>query len=142
MQLSTRSRYGCRAMLELALRKDEGPVQLEELAGSQHIPERYLSKIVQDLRRAGLVRSVRGAHGGYVLSRHPSEVNLLQIVGSMEGSLAPVECVDAPEVCEMRDQCVTRELWSRVQGAIRAVLEETLLEDLAKRHRRKAKARA
>jgi len=133
MFFSTRSYYGTRAMLELARLGSDGPVHLETLAKNQKIPERYLAKIVQDLRRGGLIRSTRGAHGGYMLARQPSAVAVLDIVACLEGSLAPVDCVEFPETCENADRCVTREVWQEMHNAVVKVLKSTTLQDLLDR---------
>lgn len=120
-------------MLELALRVGEGPVHLETLAEVQNIPERYLSKIAQELRRAGLIRSVRGAHGGYMLAREPSEIEIVEIVRCLDGSVAPTECVEDPGLCDNATGCVTRQVWTEVKDAIVTVLESVTLGDLVQR---------
>ena len=122
MRLSTRSRYGTRAMLELARLSGSRPVSLETLGENQGIPLRYLAKIVQDLRRAGLVKSVRGAHGGYLLGRAPSKISVADIVGALQGNTALVECVEDPRSCERSPQCVTRRVWSQVTQAMMDVM--------------------
>jgi len=133
MGFSSRSHYGTRAMLELACRSGEGPVHLETLAAVQRLPERYLAKIVQDLRRAGLIRSVRGAHGGYMLAREPGAIGVMDIVRCLDGSVAPTDCVEDPDVCESSPECVAREVWSQVNDAIVDVLESVTLQDLVDR---------
>jgi len=122
-------------MMELALRREDGPVPLEVLATSQDIPLRYLAKIAQDLKRAGLVRSVRGAHGGYMLARDPAEVEIIDIVQALDGGMELAECVEDPRVCRRVAQCVTRELWRKAQDAMKAVLSAATLEELAERQR-------
>jgi Rrf2 family protein len=124
-------------MLELALREGEGPVQLERLSSEQDIPERYLSKLFQDLRRAGLIRSVRGAHGGYLLGRGPDEIRLMEIVRCLDGSVAPTECVEHPGRCDNATECVAREVWAEVNQAIVDVLGNMTLLDMAERCREK-----
>jgi Rrf2 family protein len=137
MGFSTRTHYGTRAMLELAMRVGEGPVQLERLAELQQIPPRYLAKLAQELRRAGLIRSVRGAHGGYMLAADPDEIEVMDIVRCLDGSVAPTECVESPKVCENSARCVTHEVWAEVNDAIHGVLEAVTLQDLVDRARRK-----
>lgn len=124
-------------MVDLALHQNDGPVSLEVLAHEQHIPERYLGKIIQDLRRSGIIRSVRGAHGGYMLSRPPAEVTLLDVWEALEGPVSPLECLDAPESCEMEAECVTRDVWNRVRDALTKVLASENLARLVRRYRRK-----
>lgn len=133
MKLSTRSRYGTRALVELGVRCGDGPVRLEALAERQGIPVRYLAAIVRDLMRAGLIRSVRGAHGGYLLARDPAEVRLVDVVRYLEGSLEPVACLNDPGFCDKREDCVTREVWGKVNDAIVGVLDSITLQDLVDR---------
>ncbi len=137
MKLSSRVRYGCRALVYLAVHQDEGPVALETLAQDTSIPEMYLAKIIQDLRRSGLIRSVRGAHGGYLLDGHPAEVTVLDIWEALEGPLCPVDCLENPQGCELLDECVTREVWSRVRDAVSKVLQSETLEALAGKYEAK-----
>ena len=120
-------------MLDLAQRNSDGPVPLEALAEAQDIPVRYLAKIIQDLRRCGLIRSVRGAHGGYKLAVPPDDIKLLDVWEALDGPLCPVDCLDRPERCPRHTECVTRDVWEQVRGAMRAVLNNTSLSDLAGR---------
>jgi Rrf2 family cysteine metabolism transcriptional repressor len=138
MKLSSRIRYGCRALVELAVRQDDGPVAIEALAQNTYIPEKYLAKIIQDLRRSGLIRSVRGAHGGYLLGRRPGEVTVLDVWEALEGPLCPVDCLENPQGCDLLDECVTRDVWSRVRDAVSGVLKSVTLEELAEKHEAKA----
>jgi len=138
VKLSTRGSYGTRAMLELALHADEGPMQLKEIARNQAVSERYLEQLVIALKVAGLVKSTRGAKGGFVLARHPSEIKLSDVVQVLEGSLAPMACIDEPGVCDRALNCVTRDLWTEMKVAMVGVLENTTLQDLVQRHRDKA----
>ena len=137
MKLSTRGQYGARAMLELALRYGKGPVLLKEIADSQEIPASYLENLMASLRAAGLVATLRGMHGGYYLAKPPAEINLGQIISALEGSVAPVECVDDPKFCRRADACVAKDVWSEVKLAIENVLESISLEILVQRHRDK-----
>jgi Rrf2 family protein len=118
-------------MVTLALHLEEGPVPLEALADEQGIPERYLAKIVQDLRRSGLIRSVRGAHGGYSLSRPPGRISLLDVWEALEGNLCPVDCLDAPGSCARTDECVTRGVWEELRDAMAGVMRAKTLDALA-----------
>jgi Rrf2 family protein len=133
MQLSTRARYGFRAMMELATRYGQGAVPLKEVAQCQGISLKYLEQLFARLRAAGLVKGVRGTGGGYVLARAPDEITLSELFGVLEGSLALVECVDRPEACEQAGSCVTRELWSELKDASARVLSERTLADLVRR---------
>jgi len=118
-------------MVCLAEHHQNGPVPLEALAHEQKIPERYLAKIIQDLRRSGLIRSVRGASGGYVLSEPPSKISLLDIWEGLEGTLCPVDCLDSPA------ECPTRGVWDTMREAMAEVLKSENLGGLAHRHEAK-----
>jgi Rrf2 family protein len=137
MKLSTKGRYAARAMLELALNYGEEPVLLDEIAKRQGISKKYLERLLLTLKIAGLVKSIRGAHGGYILSRSPSEIKLSEIVLASEGSLAPVECVDDPNVCNKALFCVTRDIWKEIKEAMMKILESTSLEDMIKQQKQK-----
>ena len=137
MRLSTRARYGTRAMLELALSYGKGPIPLREVAERQEISEKYLEHLIVSLRSAGLVKSVRGMHGGYLLAKPPFQIRLDEVVRVLEGSIAPVECVDDPSLCHRVRFCVTRDIWAEMKEAMGAVLESTTLQDLLERQKEK-----
>ncbi len=139
MRLSTRASYGTRAMLELALHVDQGPVQLKEIARQQDLSERYLEQLVIALKVAGLVKSTRGARGGFILARHPADIKLSEIVQVLEGSLSPMACIEEPAVCQRAPGCVTRDLWTEMKDAMVGVLENTSLQDLVERYKLKAR---
>ena len=136
MKISTKGRYATRAMLELALRGDSQPVQLKEVARAQSISEKYLEQLVAALKRARLVRSALGARGGYVVSKPLAQISVLHIVEAVEGSVAPVDCVDEPSGCDRSSHCVTHKLWDDVKHAVVRVLENATLKDLVRRERR------
>ena len=140
MKLSTKGRYGARFMLDLALHYGEGPVLLKDLASRQELSEKYLGHLVPPLKTAGLVASSRGAHGGYSLARHPSEITLVEVVEAVEGPLVIVECVKAPDVCTRSATCVTRDVWCEVASTIQGVLASITLDTMVSRHRAKAKS--
>lgn len=135
MKLSTKGRYATRAMLDLALHYGGGPVLLKDVARRQQISERYLEQLALSLKAAGLVTSMRGARGGFVLARPPSEIRLCDIIEAVEGSLAPVECVDDPGVCPRAGLCAAQEVWAEMKAAISKILGSKTLQDLAMRHR-------
>ncbi len=139
LKLSTRTRYGVRALVDIALHDTEGPVHLKGIAAREEISEKYLEHLMPLLKGAGLVRSVRGAQGGYLLTKSAAEVNLYDVVNTLEGSLAPVECVTNAEVCHRSGSCVTRDVWGEIQEVINNVLASTTLEDLCRREREKRK---
>lgn len=133
MKLSTRGRYGVRFMLDLALNDDDRPVLMKDLAGRQGLSEKYLGNLVPPLKAAGLVRSVRGARGGYLLSKRPEEISLKDIVSALEGSLCLVDCVDEPDRCSRSASCVARDVWHEASRNISRVLEEITLETMVRR---------
>jgi Rrf2 family cysteine metabolism transcriptional repressor len=132
MKLSTKTRYGTRAMLELALRYPDGEISAREIAASQSVSPKYLEHLLASLRSAGLIRSVRGAQGGHSLTRPPDQINLREIYRVFEGSEGFVECTTSPELCARADDCATREVWAEMYAACMAVLEATSLEDLVR----------
>ncbi|NPV93133.1 MAG: Rrf2 family transcriptional regulator [Firmicutes bacterium] len=144
MKFSTRSRYSLRAMVDLALNYSKGePIPLVQVAERQGLSEGYLEQLMTFLRRGGLVRSVRGAQGGYTLSREPSKITAGDVIRCLEGPLSPTDCVneDDPEHCSRADTCVTRILWERVREAVAEVLDQTTLEDLCRETERVRRSR-
>jgi len=137
MKLSTRGQYGTRALLELSLRYQEGPIPLKDIAKKQQIPLQYLEHLITPLIAGGLVRSTRGAKGGVFLAKSPQEIQLSEAIQLLEGSIAPVECVNNPEVCSRAELCVTRDIWDELKKAMDGVLESTTLQDLVERHKEK-----
>jgi Rrf2 family protein len=141
MQISTKSRYAVRAMIELALHYEQGPLQLKEIARRQDLSEKYLEQIMHPLRTKGLVYSKKGSQGGYCLARPPKDTTMLHIVSTMEGSITPVACVDKPQLCDRLAICSSRDVWSRLKEAIAEELDSHTLEDLALEQERKAATR-
>ena len=137
MKLSTRGRYGTRALLELALHQGEGPVLLKDIAQRQEIPLKYLEHLITPLIAGGMVRSTRGARGGVSLAKPPEEIKLSEVIQLLEGSIAPVECVNNPGICTRSELCVTRDIWSELKKAMNGILESTTLQDLVERQKRK-----
>ncbi len=137
MKLSTKGRYGTRALLDLALHQGEGPILLRDIAQRQQISLRYLEHLITPLIAGGIVRSTRGAGGGVLLARSPEEIRLSEVIQFLEGSIAPVECINNPGVCSRSKLCVTRDIWSELRKAMNGVLESTTMQDLVERHRKK-----
>ena len=137
MKLSTRGRYGLRALLDLAVHQGEGPILLKDIAQRQEISLPYLEHLITPLIAAGLVRSRRGIRGGVLLVKSPSEIKLSEVVQLLEGSVAPVECVNDPTLCDRSALCATRDIWGEVQAAMMHVLEAMTLQDLVERQRQK-----
>ncbi len=132
MKLSTRARYGLKAMVDLAERYGGGMVSTSALAALQGISDAYLEQLIAALRRAGLVVSVRGAQGGYALSRPPAEINVGDVLRALEGSTAVMECVGTSRVsCGNACSCSARPLWLKLQRRIDEVLDSTTLADMA-----------
>ncbi len=137
MKISTRSRYGLRFMLELALYSGQGPVFLKAIAKKAGISEKYLSQIVIALKSHGLIAGSRGVHGGYVLTRSPAQINLREIVQVLEGDLNIVECVKSKDACARNTVCVTHDIWKKLSEAIVAFLTSFTLADLVQMHQAK-----
>ena len=123
MRLSTRGRYGTRMMLDLAANYDNGPIPLREIAKRQELSVKYLEQLIIPLKSAGLIRSVRGARGGYVLAEKPEQISVGQIIDILEGGLSLVDCVEDPNTCEREKACLTRDIWLR--------MSERLMEELS-----------
>lgn len=137
MKLSTKGRYSTRAMLDLALHFDKRPILIKDIARRQGISERYLEQLFTTLRIAGLVRSIRGAGGGFTLAKQPSEIRLIEIIQATEGSIAPVECVDQPWLCPQSGVCVTWKIWAEMKKASDKILESITLQELVEQEKRK-----
>ena len=140
MKISTKGRYALRLMVDLALSGQGQPISLKDVAQRQQLSDKYLEQIVTPLSRAGLVRSVRGAGGGYLLPRRPEEYTVGEILRPLEGDLAPVECATDAQFCERSGQCVTVELWQQIHRAVSEVVDRTTLADLVARQREKQAA--
>lgn len=138
MMFSTKAEYGVRVMAHLAHTGGDSPVSLGAIAEAEGLPLAYLEHLAARLRRAGLVESRRGAHGGYSLARAADEISMAEIVGALEGGIAPIECItpsgDGQLICSREargdDPCPTKLMWTRVHGAIVGTLEELTLTDL------------
>ncbi len=138
---STKAEYGIRVMAHLAARGgDARPVSLGSVAEAEGLPLAYLEHLAQRLRRADLVSSRRGAHGGYTLARPPEQITMAEVVRALEGEIAPIECIsegaDGELVCareaDLDHVCPTKLLWTRVQGSIVRTLTELTLSDLVR----------
>ena len=130
LKLSTKARYGLRAMVELACHEGEGPVQLRAIAGAQNLSPKYLEQLTIPLRNSGLIHSERGPRGGYRLAKPASRITALDVVRAVEGAVTLLDCVSEPDVCERSAGCAARGLWSKVSAAINATLREVTLADL------------
>lgn len=140
MWVSTKAQYGLRALVEIGRRSGEA-VPLKDVAERQGLSQHYLEQIASNLRRAGFIKSIRGAHGGYRLARPASAINAYDVVTALEGSIAPVSCVEEDHVCGSQSVCGTQNLWFRVDAALREVLGGTTLADLIAESERSEHAR-
>ncbi|MFC2045619.1 RrF2 family transcriptional regulator [Chloroflexota bacterium] len=137
MKISTRGRYGTRALLDLALQERVEPVMLKDIAHRQQISLRYLEQLINPLITAGMVKSTRGPKGGISLARHPEEIKLSDIIEIFEGSIVLVDCVNDPGDCPRSSHCVTRDIWIEIKKSISVVLDSTTLQDLVERQKKK-----
>lgn len=133
MRLSTKTRYGTRAVLDIALHAAKGPVHLGHISERQEISRKYLGQIIGQLMTAGILESIRGPQGGYILSRSPKEIRLGDIIRTLDGSLAPVRCVDKPGLCNRTEKCVTREVWTKAKQTMESLFDEITVADLVER---------
>ena len=133
MKLSTRTRYGMRAVLELAENYGKGPIQLKIIAQHQEISAKYLEQLMTILKSAGIVNSVRGSKGGYVLVKAPEQIKLIDIFHCLEGPLVTVDCIENESYCTRTNDCVARQIWAEVQKAIMGVLQSITLQNLVDR---------
>lgn len=130
MKLSTRMRYGIRAVLEIAHHTDGKPVDLNEISKNQGLSKKYLHALLVQLKNAGLIASVRGNTGGYLLARKPDKITLLEIYEALEGGVELVDCIVREAICVRSSNCVARKLWQRLSGVIRHELASTTIKDL------------
>lgn len=145
MRLSTRGRYGVKAMIELACNDSEQPLALRQIAERQGLSEHYLEQLIGPLRKAGLVRSVRGPQGGYLLAREPAEISIGDIIRTMEGPITPTDCAlddsEHIEHCGEPDGCIARSVWSKVRTSILDVVDSITLADLREQSEKRARER-
>ena len=133
MKISTKGRYGLRLLIDVAMHQKKGPVILHDIAGRQGISEKYLWQVVNPLRSAGIVVSVRGAHGGYTLARESSTITLLEVVSALEGPVSLVACIDAPETCARNPVCAARDVWSAIGTRLRDMMAGITLKELVEK---------
>lgn len=138
MRIPMKVDYGVRAMVELALHYGEGQVQTADIASKQSIPEAYLDQLMTSLHKFGLVISRRGPQGGHRLAMDPADINLHMVMSTLDGSISPLDCLIHPNDCIFSETCAQQEVWKSVEDAVRDVLRNITLSDLAQRHRRLA----
>ncbi len=130
MKISTKGRYGLRILLDLATHVSEKPRLIRDIAESQQISEKYISRLIVDLRRARLVRSVRGANGGFHLAKSPKEITLLEILETMEGTISIVDCVLTPEKCPRSHRCTAKGVWTKLNDEIRDLMRNITFDQI------------
>lgn len=131
MKLSTRGRYGLKAMFQLALHYGKGPIPLNVIASQQDLSENYLEQLFSALRKEGLIKSVRGAQGGYMLAKPPEKITVGSVLRVLEGNMAPVECViDDTVICDKEESCVTKLVWMKIKDSINSVIDSITLQDM------------
>ncbi len=139
MRLSTKGRYGSRLMVDLALKYGHGPIMLRDIAERQKVSKKYLEQIIIMLKARGLVKSIRGAKGGYKLNRHPSKIRMIDIINAVKEPVWVVKCVNNPDSCSWSEICVTRDLWAQVSNDIVRRLSSITLERLVQAKKKKEK---
>jgi len=135
MKLSTKSRYGLRALFDMAYHSGTLPAQIKDISRRQNISPRYLEQIFQDLKKAGLLKSRRGPQGGYYLAKRPEQITVREIVEAAEGQMVLVDCVKeaksrSKKPCEFDNQCVTQQIWSEATRRLNAYFDSVTLKDL------------
>lgn len=138
MKLSTKGRYGLRALIDLARYSENEPVSITNISDRQGISERYLEQLMSLLKKGGLVKSVRGAGGGYVLAKELEEISVGDVLRALEGNLEPVSCsgFDAEDGCKAADNCVTKYVWQKINDSINQTVDEIKLDQLVEESRR------
>jgi Rrf2 family protein len=130
MKLSTKCRYGLRAVLNIARRYGKSSARRKDIAKQEGISSSYLENILLMLRNANMLKTTRGVNGGYMLTRPPSEITVFDVANTLEGPLCVVDCVEKPKGCEKSSECVTRLVWCEVAGAIEKTLTSITLQNL------------
>lgn len=140
MKISTKGRYALRLMLDLAYNHTGSFIPIKNISQRQDISDKYLEQIITQLSRAGLVKSARGAQGGYMLAKEPQEYTVGEILRLLEGNLAPVACVDdTKDACTRADECVAMEVWREIKDAVNKVVDNITLADLVEQQRQKCR---
>ncbi|HHV80802.1 MAG TPA: Rrf2 family transcriptional regulator [bacterium] len=129
LRLSTKTRYGLRAIIDLAKYYGKGPVMARAIAEEEGISENYLEQIMDPLKKSGLVRSVRGARGGFVLAKPPGNIRVKEVIEALEGPVLLVDCLYDPNLCERSKSCIARLFWERLRDNIVDFLNSWTLED-------------
>ncbi len=143
MKLSTKGRYGLKAILDLAVHNNEGQVVLKSIAERQQLSENYLEQLFAALKKAKLVKSIRGSQGGYSLGDRPEKITVGDILRALEGSMAPTDCVSGNcevQHCGNSDFCVTRGVWEKIRDGINSVIDNITLQELVEDYHKSKEA--
>lgn len=135
MKLSTKGRYGVKAMVDLAIHYGEEPVSIKVISSRQKISEYYLEQLFSPLRKVGLIKSIRGAGGGYVLNRAPEDITIYDIIEVLEGPVEISTCLDEDK-CTNIDCCATRIVWKKIKNSIDEVTKSITLRDIVNDYHR------
>jgi Rrf2 family protein len=132
LKLTTKGRYGLTAMFDLAVNYGKGPIPLKSIAERQNISEHYLEQLIMILRKAGLVKSIRGAQGGYMLAKKPSEITVGDVLRALEGPIGLVDCVleQDPVECDKAETCIMRLVWEKIRDSIIQAVDSITLQDM------------
>ncbi len=141
LKVSTKGRYGLRAIVDLAVNDREGQVSLKSVAERQGLSENYLEQLFSSLKKSGLVKSIRGAQGGYLLAKPAEKILVGDVLRSLEGTLCPVDCIDLemPVSCDKADSCVTAAVWAKLRDKINEVVDSITVADLVQQHQEKTR---
>jgi Rrf2 family protein len=136
MQLTTRSRYGLRMLLDIALHGEDGPVRIQDIASRRNISVKYLEQLIRALKTAGFIQSKRGPKGGHVLAVPPEAIRVGDVVRALEARPELTECVGNPTICPISEDCVTRQIWARATEGMFRELDAIVLADLMEQSRK------
>lgn len=140
MKLSTRGRYGLKAVFELALHYGDGPIPLRDVASRQNLSESYLEQLFLSLRKDKIIESVRGAQGGYMLTKSPKEITVGEVLRCLEGNMSPAVCLEEEGVtCSQEEECITKYVWSEIKKSIDQVIDSITLQDMVEKSMLKSK---
>lgn len=137
MKMSTKGRYGLRAMVDLAMTSENGPVSIQSIAERQELSEKYLEQLLAMLKKAGLVKSIRGHQGGYLINGNPETISAGDILRALEGDLTPVECsgLEEESPCKAAKSCVTKYVWKRINDSMEEAVDGITLAELMEQGR-------
>lgn len=141
MKISTKGRYGLRAFVDLATYSTDAPVSISSISERQDISERYLEQLMALLKKAGLVKSIRGAGGGYIPAKETSEISVGDVLRALEGSLEPVACAafHPEETCKVKDSCVTKYVWQKVNESVADAVDSIMIDTLVEQNQKTGK---